>query len=317
MFDIMPEQAELLDFIQAGGFVARAWRWFNRLWYQRASYTVVLSQDMLEGAMKNSNLLKTTDEMEARAKTHVIHVWSDDRLITPRAKSQSSEAKRLGVQERFVVQYSGNHGRFHDLETLLAAALSFKLEDGFVFQFIGEGQKKKNIEQRLAAARLPHLYCATYVPKDLLADSLAMSDLGVIAQMPGQERVCFPSKLFGIMAAGRPTLAICPPQCELGRLIREHGLGFVVANGDVGGVRNVLLEAQADPQRLRRQGENAFRFLHQHFTLSQAADSYFELLGGGRKPIGAKHDCGSNSLQLTHGEKPIADGQLSAPNSIG
>lgn len=276
MFDIMPEQAESLGFIRPDGFVARTWRWFNHLWYRRAAYAIVLSRDMLEGALKNANLAGTSGESDARAKTHTVHIWSDDRLIRPQPKSASSEASRLGVHARFVVQYSGNHGRFHDIESLLALASSFEAADGFVFQFIGEGQKKKLVEERLAAS--PHFYSSTYVRKDLLADSLAMADLGVVAQMPGQERVCYPSKLLGIMAAGRATLAICPPDCEMARMIRDEELGFVVPNGDLAAGRRALLEAKAHPDRVRRMGENAARYLREHFTLAQAAAAYFEII---------------------------------------
>ena len=233
---------------------------------------------MLEGALKNAGLLGTPAEAAARAKTQVIHVWSDDRLINPVPKSASAEATRLGVQERFVVQYSGNHGRFHDIETLLGLALSFAPEDGVTFQFIGEGQKKKLVDERLAASPRPHLYSSSYVPKELLADSLAMADLGVVAQLPGQERVCYPSKLLGVMAAGRATLAICPPDCEMARMIREHALGFVVPNGDLAEGRRVLLAAQADPAGVRRMGENAAALLRENFTLAKAARSYYTLL---------------------------------------
>jgi glycosyltransferase involved in cell wall biosynthesis len=278
LFDIMPEQAELLEFIRPDGALARIWRWSNHLWYRKAAYTVVLSRDMLEGALKNAGLSGTAEEAAARAKTHIVHVWSDDRLIVPTAKSSSAEAARLGVQDRLVVQYSGNHGRFHDIETLLALVATFQPDDGFTFQFIGEGQKKKLVNQFLASASQPSLYSSSYVPKELLADSLAMADLGVVAQMPGQERVCYPSKLLGIMAAGRPVLAICPVNCEMAQMIRDHETGFVVANGDVAAGRQALLEAKENPARLRRMGENASRHLREHFTLAQAAEAYYEII---------------------------------------
>jgi len=276
MFDIMPEQAELLGFIHPNGWLARAWRCFNKLWYRRAAYAIVLSRDMLEGALQNANLRGPEAEAPARAKTHIIHVWSDDRLINPQLKSASTEAARLGVQERFVVQYSGNHGRFHDLESLLKLAASFDSADGFVFQFIGEGQKKQLVEEQLGSH--PHFYSSSYVAKELLADSLAMADLGVVAQMPGQERVCYPSKLLGIMAAGRATLAICPTDCEMARMIREQELGFVVPNGDLMAGRLALLEARANPDRIRRMGEKAARHLRKRFTLAQAATAYFRII---------------------------------------
>ncbi len=54
LFDIMPEQAELVGFIKPNGIIARLWRWFNGLWYRRCSYVVALSSDMVEGALKNA-----------------------------------------------------------------------------------------------------------------------------------------------------------------------------------------------------------------------------------------------------------------------
>lgn len=278
LFDIMPEQAELIEFLKPGGFIARAWRSFNRLWYRRAASAVVLSRDMLEGAIKNANLAGTADEAAARAKTRIIHVWADDRVITPLAKTESTEAARLGVRDRFVVQYSGNHGRFHDIETLVGIAGAFAADEGVVFQFIGEGQKKRLVPEKLPSASHPHVYASTYVEKDLLGDSLAMADLGVVAQLPGQEFVCFPSKLLGVMAAGRAALAICPPDCEMARMIRDHELGVVVANGDVEGGRKVLLELSRQPERVRRMGANAQRVLKERFTLAQAAAEYFDML---------------------------------------
>lgn len=280
LFDIMPEQAEMLDFIKRNGLLARAWRRFNALWYGKAAYAVVLSPDMLEGAMDNANLRGTAGESDARAKTRVIHVWSDDRVIAPRAKATSTEAARLQALNRFVVQYSGNHGRFHDIETLLDLADSFAPGDGFVFQFIGEGQKKRLVDQRLASKPRPHIYSSSYVPKELLADSLAMADIGVVAQLPGQERVCYPSKLLGIMAAGKATLAICQPHCAMGRMIRDQEIGFVVSNGDVAAARQVLLAAKSNPAVLQLMGENASRYLRDHFTLAQAAKAYLDVISG-------------------------------------
>jgi glycosyltransferase involved in cell wall biosynthesis len=299
LFDIMPEQAELLEFIRPNGVIARMWRRFNNVWYRKAAYTVVLSRDMLEGALKNAGLLGTAEEAAARAKTHKIHVWSDDRLIAPRPKAASAEATRLGVQECLVVQYSGNHGRFHDIETLLALASSFQSGDGFVFQFIGEGQKKKLVDDLLSSTSPPPLYSSSYVPKELLVDSLAMADLGVVAQMPGQERVCYPSKLLGIMAAGRPTLAICPVNCDMARMIREQEIGFVIANGDVASGREVLLDAKANRARLQHMGENASRYLRDHFTLAQASKAYFDIISS----TAERATCGVSTRLKRNGDR--------------
>ena len=278
LFDIMPEQAESIGFLKPGGWIARIWRRFNRLWYLRAASAVVLSRDMLEGALKNANLTGTPEEAAAREKTRIIHVWADDRLITPLAKEASPETVRLGVADKFVIQYSGNHGRFHDIETLVGLAAAFGPGEGVVFQFIGEGQKKRLVSERFPGAAHPQVYESSYVPKEILRESLAMADMGVVAQLPGQEFVCFPSKLLGVMAAGRATLAVCPPGCELARMIRDFDIGIVVPNGDIAGGQRALREIAAQPDRVRQMGENAARVLRERFTLAQAARGYFEIL---------------------------------------
>ena len=278
LHDIYPECAESLGFLKPGGLVASCWRRMNGLWYRRSAYTIVLSNDMLVGALDNARLRGTPDEPLARAKTHVIHVWADDRVIAPKPKAESAEAKRLGVLGRFVAQYSGNLGRFHDIKTLLELASSFKPEDGLTFQFIGEGQKKRMVTDYLAMNPAAPIYVSSYVPKDLLPDSLAMADLGLVAQLPGQERVCYPSKLLGIMAAGRPVLAICPPGCEMAEMIRRYETGFVVPNGNVAEARRVMLHAMRNPELLARMGANAARLLREKFTLASAVEAYYRLI---------------------------------------
>ena len=278
LFDIMPEQAELLNFIKPDGFIAKTWRRMNHLWYQRAAYSIVLSRDMLTGALKNANLLGTKQEESARNKTHIIHVWADDRLISPMPKTESKEAARLGFQNLFVVQYSGNHGRFHDIETLLDIARLFNKDDGFVFQFIGDGQKKQLVLDLMGKNPGVPVFASGYVEKKMLPDSLAMADIGVVAQMPGQENVCFPSKLLGIMASGRPVLAICPPECEMARMIMDNDMGFVVDNRDVEGGRSALLKAKTNPGKLNQMGANAFNLLRDKFTLSKAAQQYLKII---------------------------------------
>jgi glycosyltransferase involved in cell wall biosynthesis len=199
-------------------------------------------------------------------------------MIEPKAKEKSSEAQRLGVVDRFVVQYSGNHGRFHDIETLLEIARLLRDDPGILFQFIGEGQKKSLVSHFRQRHQLENIFESSYCAKELLSESLAMSDLGVVAQMPGQERVCYPSKLLGIMAAGRPTLAICTPACEMAQMIEEHRLGFVIGNGDPERGAKLIRQAARDSAGVAAMGHNARRYLQDHFTLSSAAERYFDLI---------------------------------------
>ncbi len=275
--DIMPEQAELLNFIPPNGWIARLWRRFNQFWFERASYVVVFGEDMRTGALANCNQLGRPNEAVARERIVIIPLWADLNSVQPIEKSESSEARRLGVVNSFVIQYSGNHGRFHDLETLIGLVDVFSPDDNVVFQFIGDGQKKRMVQEIHDSGSKPHLYSSFYVPRELLPHSLGMADLGVVAQLPGQERVCYPSKMLGLLAAGRPILAVCPPNCELARFVQDQEIGFVVPNNDLVTGRKVILEARKHPQRLRHMEANARR-LAQAMNLEQTADTYTRLI---------------------------------------
>jgi glycosyltransferase involved in cell wall biosynthesis len=199
------------------------------------------------------------------------------------------------VLDRFVVQYSGNHARFHDIETLLEIARLLRDEESILFQFIGEGQKKQMVARFREAHELRNISESGYCKKEVLADSLAMSDLGVVAQLPGQERVCYPSKLLGIMAAGRPVFAICVPTCEMARMIKEQDLGYVVANGDAASGAEMIRDALSDPAAMARKGRNSHRYLLNHFTLARAAEQYIDLISQtSRTEKNNKHEKGKS-----------------------
>jgi glycosyltransferase involved in cell wall biosynthesis len=278
LFDIMPEQAELLKLVKPKGLLSKFWRFLNSIWYKKASYVVVLSEDMLNGAIENANLLNNKHEKECREKTHIIHVWSDDRIIIPTKKSCSSETKRLGVNGKFVIQYSGNHGRFHDVETLLGIVDKLKDDEDIIFQFIGEGFKKRLVNEFKNFRKLNNMYSSTYVEKNELSDSLAMADIGVVAQLPGQEKVCYPSKLLGIMASGRPILAICPLNCEMANMIKQNELGFVIENGDIESGVKLIRSVKLEKELLSKMGKNSYKYLQDFFTLEKAAKKYYKLI---------------------------------------
>jgi glycosyltransferase involved in cell wall biosynthesis len=278
LFDIMPEQAELLMLVKPNGLLSKVWKYLNRTWYKKASYVVVLSEDMLNGALDNANLRGRREESACQMKTNIIHVWSDDRIIKPIPKLDSSECKKLGIENKFVIQYSGNHGRFHDLETLLDIVDKLKDDKDIFFQFIGEGFKKRLVDEFIKFKKLTNVYSSGYVEKDLLPDSLAAADFGVVAQLPGQERVCYPSKLLGIMAAGRAVLAICPLNSEMAKMILDNELGFVIENEDIDGGVKIIRSVKNNSELILRMGKNSYKYLNEYFTLEKAAKKYFRLI---------------------------------------
>jgi len=169
------------------------------------------------------------------------------------APAASGLRREWGLEGMFVAGYSGNLGRVHDCETLLGAARLLRKEDGLVFAVVGSGYRFPHV----LAAGLPNVAVRGYVPAEQLGEGLAAFDVHIVTLRPEFEGLVVPSKFYGAMAAGRAVIFIGDADGEIARLLREHGCGLTVVQGDAEGLARAIRELRADPDRLRAMGERA------------------------------------------------------------
>jgi hypothetical protein len=89
------------------------------------------------------------------------------------------------------------------------------------------------------------------------AASMQQCHLGLVTVKPGAENVVFPSKAFSALLAGQALIAVCPEDSDLAQLVRRHGCGWIVAPGDVEGLRRVLAQASGDRADLEERQRRA------------------------------------------------------------
>jgi len=164
------------------------------------------------------------------------------------------------VADRLVIAYSGNLGRVHDLAPVLEVAAALREEREFVFLFIGGGAQRAELAQAVADQKLPNVRFLPAQPREKLAASLAAADLHLVTLRPGCEALVFPSKLYGIAAAGRPVVFIGPADCELARLVRDRGMGIARPREDIAGLAGELRRLRDDPAALAAAGGAAAAF---------------------------------------------------------
>jgi glycosyltransferase involved in cell wall biosynthesis len=187
------------------------------------------------------------------AKLRVVPNWADGAAVRPMATGASALRREWGLEGKFVVGYSGNLGRVHDCETLLAAARLLAGEQDVVFSFTGGGFHFP----RLREAGLANVQVHGYVPEDRLADSLAACDVHLVTLLPAFEGLIVPSKLYGVMAAGRAVIFVGDPDGEIARAIAAHGCGVIVAAGDAAGLAAAIRGLRSPPDQLRAMGGRA------------------------------------------------------------
>ncbi len=120
------------------------------------------------------------------AQLRVVPNWADGAGILPQASGASALRREWGLEGKFVVGYSGNLGRVHDCETVLAAARLLVEERDLVFSFVGGGYHFP----RLRAAGLANVSVPGYVPEDRLGESLGTCDLHLVTLLPAFEQAC-------------------------------------------------------------------------------------------------------------------------------
>jgi glycosyltransferase involved in cell wall biosynthesis len=182
--------------------------------------------------------------------------------------------------------YSGNMGRAHDVETPLEAARRLRHRPDLRFVFVGDGVKRPLVEA--AARQLPNVALAPYQPREKLSQSLSAADVHLVTLSAGLAGLSEPSKLYGIMAAGRPAVFVGPAESEAARTLRREGAGLVVSPGDADGLVHALLELADDPERRQRIGGVARAALVARHERRVATRKFLDLLERVHRPEDAR-----------------------------
>jgi len=212
--DVYPDIAVALGALQRGSVAARAIGaaadWSRR----RADGVVVLGEDM-----KACLVARGIPEY----KTHVAENWADGREIVPLPFPSGP----------LVIHYSGNLGLAHDIETVMGALVHFADDPRVRFVFAGGGPRRAHLESFCRDRNLRNVAFEPYSSRAALGQSLGSGHIGLVTQLPETCGSVVPSKTYGIMAAGRPTLYIGPRDGTPAAIIQKHRCGWQIDPGDV------------------------------------------------------------------------------------
>ncbi|HEX9417154.1 MAG TPA: glycosyltransferase family 4 protein [Gaiellaceae bacterium] len=195
----------------------------------------------------------------------VISDWVDTSAIHP------VEQERDG----FVVMHSGNLGHAQDLDTLIEAAARLPEIE---FRIVGSGARRAELE-RLATG-LPNVSFHPYRPREQLSESLSAASLHFVGLASGLSGYVVPSRLYGVMAAGRPALVAADEESETAQLVRRVDCGVVVAPGRPDEVAAAIRAARDGKYDLRAMGDRGRRYVVEHADRSAGVERYRELLDG-------------------------------------
>jgi len=273
---VYPEVLVRTGFLSENSWITRGLSWCSKWLYERMERVIVIGRDMQE--------LVAARLDDAAERIVLIPNFGDRDQIVPTPKDTNGVLEQLGLRDKFVVQYSGNLGRTHGLNHVMEAAQRLEQTSDVHFLFIGAGAMRNWILATCERLAIRNVSVLGYVQRNELTVSLNACDVSLVSFAQGMAGVSVPSRMYNILAAGKPIIAVADESSELARVVREAEVGWVVPPGQPDLIAAAVLEAQRSPERLIEMGLNARRASEQ-FTLARVVASYRNLIDDVAGPL--------------------------------
>ncbi len=265
--DVFPEIAVRLKRLK-NGVAVELLRLLVNLYLQRADRVVAIGERMRE---------RLEEKGTPPGRLRVIPNWVDAHAIVPSSK-RNAWSEEQGLADSFVVMHSGNVGHAQDLDTLIRAAALLRDLDDLRVVIVGAGARHAELvalAERLETDRVSFL---PYQPRERLSDSLSSADVHVVGLARGLAGFVVPSRLYGVLAAGRPVIAAADGESETARLVHDVGCGVVVPPGHEVELAAAIRSARESPDELRAMGERGRAYVVGDADRTVAVARYRDLL---------------------------------------
>jgi colanic acid biosynthesis glycosyl transferase WcaI len=275
--DVYPDVAVDLNYFKAGGML-------DRLTGALADF----SRHRADGILALGTCMK--ERLVARGipehKIQVAENWADSELIQPNELSGGP----------LTLLYSGNLGLAHDTETILDAMRALKESPEFSFVFAGGGPLRKSLIDCCSAEKIENAQFRPYSSKTSLGESLGLGHIGLVTQRAECVGSVVPSKVYGLLAAGRPVLYIGPRTSTAARLIYKHSCGWQVDCGDSAALISLLYSLAADRTEVAAAGQRAREALLQFYDLPIGVNRICQLIGANGHRVRLAEEVGAATL---------------------
>jgi colanic acid biosynthesis glycosyl transferase WcaI len=260
--DLYPDMALGGSIVRPSRLV-RLWEQLHRRTLRRAAKIIVLGEDMRERILSKGIVAEK-----------IAVVRDGTSLPEKLASADHPVAQEIRGGFPFAVIHAGNLGFYGAWDTLIRAAQILG-DDGVGFVFIGDGAERSRIEA--LANGCPQVRFMPFRPAGQIPFVMAAGDLHIVTVKRGLEGVVVPSKLYSILAAGRPVLAVAPESCEVVRIVRQSGCGIVADPDDPESVARALREIHCDRARLEFMGRRA-REIAKNYVRANELDRFTEVV---------------------------------------
>ena len=267
IYDLYPDTLVMAGFLRPTSILTKALRWTNKIMFGWLNSIVVIGRDMSVKLLEYPGM--TADKID------LIPNWST--LPAHYREFDPDNPYRRQCGRRFIVAMSGNAGFTHDPESVFEAARILKDNPDIQFLLSGEGIGWNKIKEMQATSPLPNVTMIERVPDAELETFLSAADIWIIPYRRNNTGVSVPSRIYNLLAVGRPVIICSEPDAEAAMLVREHEIGWVIPPENADAIAQAICSAAAATESTKEKGHRA-TVVATRFTPQIALNAYRDLM---------------------------------------
>ncbi len=265
--EIFPDIAVRLG-VLTNPHLIRAMEIVEKFIYDRSTFVTVIS-DRFKQRLQEKGV--------APEKIPVIPNFVDTEFMQPGPRHNTFSAEQ-GLADKFVVFYAGNIGLTQGIETVLEAARELSNIPEIQFLIVGDGTRRAWLEARLSEQSEPHITLLPFQPRSRVPELYAASDVCLVPLKKGTAIETFPSKIYTIMASGRPAIVSADRDSELAWVVSQADCGWAVPPDDPEAMASAIRFAFEHRQEARDKGMNGRAYVVSHHSRAIVAQLYHRLI---------------------------------------
>jgi glycosyltransferase involved in cell wall biosynthesis len=267
IYDLYPDSLVMAGLLQDSAFLTRLLRSANRVMFRWLDAIVIIGRDM-------SDKLMLYPQMDI-TKIKLIPNWATLPVRYRNVDPENPYRKRCGGQ--FIVAMSGNAGFTHDPESVFEAARLLQNNPEIKFVLSGEGVGWTKLNEMQEASPLPNVTLIERVPASELERFLSAGDVWIVPYRKNNTGVSVPSRIYNLLAVGRPIIICSEPEAEAALLMREEDIGWVAPPENPEAIAQIISLAASAKDRTREKGRRA-AIVASRFTPEIALTAYRDLM---------------------------------------
>ena len=256
VMDLQPDAAADLGMLPKGTLMRALYR-LEKFAYDQAALVSTLTDGMLRRILEKSI---------APGKVTLFAARADSRLLELKRNANDQSFRQThGLENKFIVLYTGNMGVKQGLDVILSAAQLSQDRPEIVYLFAGDGAVRRDMEERAAAMRLGNVKFLPVQQREQFFQMLSTVDLCLITQQRTVADIVFPSKTVTFLAASCPVIASVNAQSAVANILEQSGAGLVVTPEEPAALFEAITSLLANAHRRSEMSEAGRRFAREHW----------------------------------------------------